>query len=65
MNWKRRIAKEWLWFVCTVVGGILVWNILPTPSKAHDLDMALVAYVVICIGRITIWAIREIRKKEG
>ena len=28
MNWKRRIAKEWLWFLCSIAGGFLLWSVL-------------------------------------
>ena len=27
MNWKKKVAKEWLWFICTVAGVLLSWSI--------------------------------------
>ena len=28
MNWKRRIAKEWLWLLGSIAGGFLLWSVL-------------------------------------
>ena len=41
MNWKRRIAKEWLWLLGSIAGGFLLWSVLgfykPPPIKASHI----------------------------
>jgi len=28
MNWKRRMATEWLWLMCTIAGVCLLWSVI-------------------------------------
>ena len=86
MNWKRKIAKEWLWFVFTIVGGFLFWSIifaffLPRASvlgdyweplfsssnSYHDVALffTLVPILLTYFIRISIWAIKELRRQEA
>ncbi len=36
MNWKNRIAKEWLWLLCAVGGAIALWSILSFTLRGPD-----------------------------
>ena len=92
MNWKKLVAKEWLWFICSCLGVFLVWlalhlilqSIYPhhdyvspelDPAKifAEDREnyynysetinfLSAIAIPLIYLMRITIWALRTIKK---
>jgi hypothetical protein len=72
MTWKRKLAEEWLWFLCTVAFGCLVVLALVLIHYGGDFEGSgpaflvtpLFAYVVVSIVRSIIWAIRQVRKKE-
>ena len=73
-NWKRKIAKEWIWLICTVTGVLLAWNIfaylLPDVTisgfwEEIFTDTLLLLIVISSIAflyiiRLTIWAIKEL-----
>ena len=86
MSWKRKLAKEWLWFISSILGVLLALHIFGLIiSSAHgydffstmgefwkelfDLSAEALLFIIIpivliyCI-RLTVWAIRQIRKKE-
>ena len=76
MSKRRRIAKEWLWFICTIVGDFLAWSIFfyiiePT-SIAEGWEEVFedpVAFLIVISPvafiyavRLTVWAIKELRR---
>jgi hypothetical protein len=70
MNWKRRVAKEWLWFICTIIGGIIFWSILifglVKPKDAGDTFgiFFFVTIVGVYLIRSIFWSVRQLRKKS-
>jgi len=69
MNWRKRLAKEWLWFLCPVgvILLILLFGICRDLEKCCPYVfwlVPLIAYVFVCLVRFTIWAIRQVREKE-
>ena len=78
MSKRRRIAKELLWFICTIVGDFLAWSIFLyiTEPKASTIaegweevfEYPKVFLIVISpvafiyAVRLTVWAIKELRR---
>ncbi len=77
MSWKKIVAKEWLWLMCTVGGVLLLWGIASgihssvTVSRycegvlEADSDVQTVvigSIAFVYFVRLTTWAIRQIRK---
>ena len=74
MSWKKRVAKEWLWLICTVVGGMFMWSILISFDPDHsfsyywdslfELDEGLFLTIGSTAGayliRLTVWSIKQI-----
>jgi len=82
VNWKKIVAKEWIWFICVAGGVLLVWSIINPvfSSGAIFIEVLLNSYdsnheeakvmtiVPICLVyfiRLTVWGIKELRKKEA
>jgi len=59
MNWKKRIAKEWIWLVGTVAGGSLAWGILGE-LRENTVGILIVLIGLVYFIRLTIWAIKEL-----
>jgi len=64
MTWKKRVAKELIWFICTLVAGtilcLLFYDILDV-----DLDVVvivvgvIVAALAIYVVRLTLWVLKQ------
>jgi uncharacterized membrane protein len=86
MNWKRRLAKEWLWLICSILGvllGVHIFGLIVSSAHGYgyfstmgefwkelfDLSAEALLFIIIpivllyCI-RLTVWAIKQVRKKE-
>jgi Na+/alanine symporter len=68
MNWKKSIAKEWVWLLCTVLGVFLILvlgsvvvgglkRIFVSPESV--VTGAITVYLI----RLTAWSIKQISKK--
>ena len=70
LNWKRWIAKEWMWFMCVVLGAglftIIILVLVEEPERNPAVAAALFFLILAAFFflRITFWAIRQVRKKE-
>ena len=75
MNWKKKIAKEWIWLICTYAGVFLANIILFSTTTWYWEEMRYIApqrQMILMIWpvafvyfiRLTIWAIKELRKPE-
>ena len=76
VSMKRRIAKEWLWLICTSVGDFLAWSIFFYMIPPHTIievwkevfeipDEFLIVIspvAFIYAVRLTVWAIKELRR---
>ena len=78
MTWQKRVAKEWIWFICTFVGSLIFWLlyiiIMAGFFKGIDEFWKYLGYtiinaislmLVIYVIRATVWAIKQIKRKEG
>jgi len=64
MTWKKRVAKELIWFICTLVAGtilcLLFYDIIDV-----DLDIVvivvgvIVAALAIYVVRLTLWIFKK------
>jgi quinol-cytochrome oxidoreductase complex cytochrome b subunit len=70
MDWKTIAAKEWLWFLCTVIGAFLVMILIDLvvakePLSVDDMWFSSWMLVVLfyCV-RLTVLAIKQIRKEK-
>jgi hypothetical protein len=45
MNWKKRIAKEWIWFLCMVAVVLLFWSVVTSLEPKQKLDWFLYSLV--------------------
>lgn len=71
MSWKRKVAKEWLWFICTFAGALLFAIIFgETICKAlylgveEGLLVLVVPIAFVYFIRLTVWSIKQLRKGE-
>jgi hypothetical protein len=78
-NWKKYIAKEWLWFlafgVCSAIGvglifGFLEWYFVVSgkPNRVYEIFCAGVVlgfsfYPISILFRFTRWAIKTSRNE--
>ena len=76
MSWKKRIAKEWLWLICSAIGAFIAWSIFfdiafdaigkswedTFGSTIHFL-LVVSPIVLLYFIRLTIWAIKVLRRK--
>jgi hypothetical protein len=67
----QRIAREWLWFIGVSLGvGVIIvaantyvcWSAHGNCREPSFSGPILIVYVFIILGRVTIWAIRTVRK---
>ena len=64
VTWKKRLAKEWIWFICTLMGGIILCLLL---YDILDVDVNLVLVVVgvivtllaVYVVRLTVWVLKQ------
>lgn len=67
VNWKKRVAKEWLWFICSVLVVLLVWIIILWSSQ-EGLEglsfLTIVSVVLVYFIRLTVWAVKQLRSNE-
>jgi hypothetical protein len=69
LNWRRRMAKEWLWLISLAMGAGLLTIIILVVVEEHQANLAVgTALFFLILGaffflRITFWAIKEVRKK--
>jgi hypothetical protein len=65
-TWARRVAREWLWFVGTVIAGVPL-RALFSPEWNSDTVVvgavvgAVLAYPATIIARLTWWSWRTVR----
>jgi hypothetical protein len=71
MDWMTIAAKEWLWFLCTVIGAFLVMILIDlvvakAPLSVDDMWFLSWALVLLFYSvRITVLAIRQLKKKNN
>ena len=77
MNWKKRIAKEWLWLICLAIGDFIAWSIffdlLPRTTFGEGWEgafedtgirlLVISPIILVYFIRLTIWAIKVLRRK--
>ncbi|MBW1914675.1 MAG: hypothetical protein JRI86_07035 [Deltaproteobacteria bacterium] len=64
MGWKKRTAKEFVWFFCTSLGGLTLFLFL---FDILDIDLDYVPLVVgvivtlifVYIVRLTLWVFKK------
>ena len=68
MNWKKRVAKEWLWLLCIVlgvfliliVGSAIVGGLERIPVSPESV---ITGAITIYLIRLTVWLIKQINKE--
>lgn len=68
MNWKKRVAKEWLWLTSLLVAILLFWiynfhgkDIFDFPEVSI---LSIVFILFVYFVRLTLWAIKELGNNE-
>ena len=68
MNWKKRLAKEWLWLVSLFVAILLLLICSFHGKDIFDLHEIIILSTVFILFvyfiRLTVWAIKELRNPE-
>jgi len=77
MSWKKIVAKEWLWLMCTVGGVLLLWSLAACIHSSVtvsgywegllevDSDVQTVtigSIAFVYFVRLTAWAIKQVKK---
>jgi len=78
MTWQKRVAKEWIWFVCTFAGSIIFWLLYIIINTGflkvfnefwkylgYTIINAITLMLVVYAIRTTVWAIKQLKRKEG
>ena len=71
MAWKKRVAKEWIWFICTFVCGMglsfllnyIYWEGLRSWIAIFIVWILIMA--IIYAIRLTDWAIKQVKREDG
>ena len=70
MAWQKRVAKEWIWFICSLIGGSIVSPVCLVIG-GYGIDFlgviifTFILMLVVYAIRLTVWAIKQVKKKEG
>ena len=67
MTWKKRVAKELIWFICTLVAGtilcLLFYDILDVDLNRVIIVVGVIAAVMaIYVVRLTLWVLKQSMK---
>jgi hypothetical protein len=70
MTWQKRIAKEWIWFICTLVGALIIAPVCLVISgdRINFVGVIILTFILmlaVYFIRLTVWAIKQVKRKEG